>query len=271
MHRDAELDQRAWCVAATLSAPATAAVGGPSAAALWGVATLRAPTPVHLVAPREVAGAVVHANERVLLEAALSRLRELDPDVIVGWNVVDFDLRTWVARCEALGTSAEELTRREHLRQAADQVSVGNAITSMRAIAALDWTQFFELTSSVEEILRKDPCGAYEKMDQPSRDRCRHQVEQLARRSRTSEEGVAGRALSLAQDAQVEGQPLAARHVGYYLLGAGRRRLERDVGYRPKLGERLRRPVLGWPLFFYLGASAMVFAFPDTSRTELSS
>jgi cyclic beta-1,2-glucan synthetase len=72
-----------------------------------------------------------------------------------------------------MGTSPEELTRREHLRQAADQVSVGNAITSMRAIAALDWTRFFELTSGVESVLRNDPSGAYPAMDQPSRDRCR--------------------------------------------------------------------------------------------------
>jgi DNA polymerase-2 len=58
---------------------------------------------VHLVARRPVAGAVAHADERALLLAVAARIRELDPDVIVGWNVVDFDLRTWAARCAAQG------------------------------------------------------------------------------------------------------------------------------------------------------------------------
>ena len=61
---------------------------------------------VHLVADHPVAGAFVHADERALLEAATRRLRELDPDVVTGWNVVDFDLRTWLTRARALGVPA---------------------------------------------------------------------------------------------------------------------------------------------------------------------
>ena len=162
----------------------------------------------------------------------------------------------WVrARCEAMGTPPDELTRRQHLRQAADQVSVGNAITSMRAIAALDWTRFFELTSSVEEVLQRDPSGAYPCMDQPSRDHCRHAVERLSRRSRYDERRVAEVALSLAENSQ--GEPngrLAEAHVGYYLLDAGRRRLEKQIRYRPSIGERLLRPVRSYPTAFYLSS-----------------
>jgi DNA polymerase II len=58
---------------------------------------------VHLVASRDVAGAVAHRDERALLEAVARRLIELDPDVLTGWNVVDFDLRTFLARCRAHG------------------------------------------------------------------------------------------------------------------------------------------------------------------------
>jgi len=57
---------------------------------------------VHLQSAAPVEGAIVHADERSLLAAATSRLRELDPDILTGWNVVDFDLRTWARRCEAL-------------------------------------------------------------------------------------------------------------------------------------------------------------------------
>ncbi len=57
---------------------------------------------VHLVAGRPVAGALVHADERALLGALVERIRALDPDVLVGWNVIDFDLRVLLARCAAL-------------------------------------------------------------------------------------------------------------------------------------------------------------------------
>jgi DNA polymerase-2 len=56
----------------------------------------------HLVCARPVAGAISHPDEPALLAALLERIRALDPDVIVGWNVVDFDLRVLVRRCEAL-------------------------------------------------------------------------------------------------------------------------------------------------------------------------
>jgi DNA polymerase-2 len=68
---------------------------------------------VHVVARREVAGAVAHPEEPALLAAVLARIRALDPDLLLGWNVVDFDLRVLLARCEAfrlpchLGRAAE--------------------------------------------------------------------------------------------------------------------------------------------------------------------
>jgi DNA polymerase-2 len=40
-------------------------------------------------------------SERALLEALAERLRARDPDVVTGWNVVDFDLRVLAARFEA--------------------------------------------------------------------------------------------------------------------------------------------------------------------------
>jgi DNA polymerase-2 len=56
----------------------------------------------HLVAGRPVAGAVAHADEGRLLAALAGRVAALDPDVILGWNVVDFDLRVLAGRCRAL-------------------------------------------------------------------------------------------------------------------------------------------------------------------------
>jgi very-short-patch-repair endonuclease len=49
-HRDTVLDHRTWCTAAMLALPACTAIGGPSAACLWGAAD--APPSVHVVVPR---------------------------------------------------------------------------------------------------------------------------------------------------------------------------------------------------------------------------
>jgi DNA polymerase-2 len=57
---------------------------------------------VHVLCPREVEGAVAHREETALAAALLERFAALDPDVLVGWNVVDFDLRVLIRRCEAL-------------------------------------------------------------------------------------------------------------------------------------------------------------------------
>jgi cyclic beta-1,2-glucan synthetase len=166
----------------------------------------------------------------------------------------------WIAtRSAALGSTPDELARREHLRQAADQVSVGNAITSMRAVSALDWDQFFERTSDVEAVLRQDPSEAYGNSDKATRDRYRHVVEDLARRSDKDELQVARAALEAcrahAADAVAPSGPeRVAAHIGYYLLDAGRPELERRIGYHPSLRAAVARAVLANPSAFYFGA-----------------
>ncbi len=175
----------------------------------------------------------------------LRRLREHDAPFGTAFE--------WIGeQSQKLGYAPEELARREHLRQAADQVSVGNAITSMRLIAALDWGRFFERTSSVEAILRNDPAAAYELTEKAARDRYRHAVEELARRSHGDECLVASAAVDLSSRA-AKGHT-AERHVGYYLIGLGREALEQSIGYRPSFSERLRRVALTYPTAFYLGS-----------------
>src|SRR6185436_15600319 len=59
----------------------------------------------------------------------------------------------------AQDTTAEAAIRGEHQRQAADQVAVANAIGSLRLCSALDWRQYFESVSLVEQVLQRDPAG----------------------------------------------------------------------------------------------------------------
>lgn len=60
---------------------------------------------VHVLArtPVDHPQARIHESEAELLRGVCKRIRELDPDVIVGWNVVDFDLQVLTRRCEHLG------------------------------------------------------------------------------------------------------------------------------------------------------------------------
>ncbi len=167
---------------------------------------------------------------------------------------------------EAQDDSAEEMLRLEHQREAADQLAIGNIVTSMRLLSSIDWPLFFERVSLVEQILREDPAGAYAKMDFPTRDRYRHSVEQLAKGAKASELDVATRAVGLAREAQRDApQHDRTHHVGYYLISRGRFRLERAVNYPPKLHDRFARFFYGHPVIGYLGTIAATTALAVAS------
>ncbi len=83
--------------------------------------------------------------------------------------------RTWLEHQLAeQGLSIEELVRLESQNQAADQVSVSHTINSLRFLGALDWREFVEDMSQVDQTLRHDPARVYGKMDFFTRDRYRH-------------------------------------------------------------------------------------------------
>src|SRR5262249_50695786 len=96
------------------------------------------------------------------------------------------------------GWNAADVVRRVQQQQAANQVSIGNCVTSLRLLWALDWPAFFEAISVTDALLRQDPAGVYARQDFATRDRDRQVVEKLARGSRRDELDMARRALDLA-------------------------------------------------------------------------
>ncbi len=58
---------------------------------------------VWLVAGAPVQGAHCVPDESALLSATFRRFQELDPDLVLGWSVIDFDLRVLAERARALG------------------------------------------------------------------------------------------------------------------------------------------------------------------------
>ncbi len=154
-------------------------------------------------------------------------------------------LEQWIAE-EAM--SAEEATTRATQRLASTQMIMANSITSLRAIAQMDWRRFVEQQSQLEAVLSDDPAVCYRSMTFATRDHYRHVVEGIARRTRRPEEAVAREAIACALEG-VRQHPAEPRkgHVGYYLIDAGLPELERRVGYRLSPGERLHRWVLRHP------------------------
>lgn len=139
----------------------------------------------------------------------------------------------------------------EHQRQASSQVSIGNVITSMRLISAVDWVAFFERTSLTEQILRRDPAGIYARMDYESRDRYRHVVEDLSDNCQSSETEVAEKVVSLAEKAPTN--QAGADHVGYWLIDNGLPDLEVALRLNPPLISRPFRWLKHRPSLTYIG------------------
>ena len=150
-------------------------------------------------------------------------------------------VQTWVEqKLLEQGVTASDLSEAAGHTAAANQISIANSIGSLRFIGATDWTQYVEALSAVEQILREDPTAMYANQDFATRDRYRHVIEDLARRSTHSEREVAGAAIRLAQrTAAQRGLSERSAHVGYYLIDQGRSELEHAVGYQPSLKPRL--------------------------------
>jgi cyclic beta-1,2-glucan synthetase len=169
-------------------------------------------------------------------------------------------------RLSEQGQTTERLILAEGQAQAADQISMGNSITSLRFLGANDWREFVETHSLVEQTLRTDPAHVYDAMDFATRDRYRHGIEEIAKRSALEEHEVASEAIGLARAAIAGPDPAGpqvaqrASHVGYYLIDRGRPTLERRAKTRfspwTALGGLGRR----WSLLLYVCSGCAVTA-----------
>ncbi|HEU0231344.1 MAG TPA: glucoamylase family protein, partial [Burkholderiaceae bacterium] len=169
---------------------------------------------------------------------------------------------TWLAQhLSEAGLTIETLIQAENQQQAADQVSVSNSIGSLRLLTSVDWRDFVEAMSQVEQTLRCDPSDTYVRMDFATRDRYRHIVERLSRQADSPEADVARAAIDLAQRGLDEfGAGDARAHVGYYLVDAGLPSLEAAIDVRLSWLRRLRRFGDKVPLLCYLGPVTLLTA-----------
>lgn len=126
------------------------------------------------------------------------------------------------------GITISEVIKKEHFDIAIQKVSIGNSITSIREISRINFSNLFEKINGVEEILRKDPLGIYEKMDYKTKEYYRNAIKKLSKKTNISEIYIAKKALELSQKAKKEKR----LHIGYYLIGRGIPILRASLGLK---------------------------------------
>ncbi|QSA97767.1 GH36-type glycosyl hydrolase domain-containing protein [Methylococcus sp. EFPC2] len=180
----------------------------------------------------------------------LQRLHDPHPAAAIS---LDF-LTDWL---NEQGVGLDEIVHQEHADQIADNWTVRNIIISMRAISAFEWPQFVEDVSLVDECLRAH--DGYAAMDFLTRDRYRHAVEDLAKRSLYSEVEIARRVMTKVRQAcelcTADGRQ---EEPGYYLIGAGRYAFERDVDFQPTMKQRLLRAYVSRAGLAYVGTLSLL-------------
>ena len=177
----------------------------------------------------------------------VKRLRDQDPDVTPALAFLE-------RRLAAEGLDSTAAVQMEHQRQGASNVTIRNIITSMRLIADIDWSEFFESVSLVDVVLRGD--AGFAAMDFATRNLYRSAIEELARGSSLDEIQIARAAV----EAAVTGARASDREgeSGYYLIAAGRSAFEARIGYRAPLTLRPHRFVKRLGAGAYIGAVAVV-------------
>ncbi|HTC16054.1 MAG TPA: hypothetical protein VK695_09680, partial [Steroidobacteraceae bacterium] len=155
----------------------------------------------------------------------VQRLRDQDPRVTPALQWLE-------ERLAAQGTSSDETVRDEHQRQGASNVTVRNIITSIRLLSDVDWPEFFESVSLVDELLRSG--SDFAAFDFPTRDLYRRAIERFARGSKLTELAVARAALAAANDSAAADDLSDGRRrdPGYYLIANGRQVFAASIGFR---------------------------------------
>lgn len=203
--------------------------------------------------------AILGPYEKTALSAAFAaqlakRLRDQDPTLLPAMQWLEDRLTPY-------GLSSDAVVQDQHLRQASMIITVRNIITSMRHMSAVDWTELFESVSTVDALLRS--ASTFGDYDFPTRDQYRKSIEELSRGSGLNELDVTQKVLDActraAADADLPDDTERRRmsDPGYHLVAAGRRRIERQIRFRPAFTTRFARMATHLGYAGYVGAIAI--------------
>ena len=147
-------------------------------------------------------------NEEVtphVLLLVLEDVRELDYRVEDALKLIE-------SKVHEEDLNLEEFTRASVLRDLDLKQKLNNVVSSTRKFSFINWSKLFPKVSIVESILATDPAGIYSSMDDISRDRYRHIIEDMSNNSSYSESEIARKAIDAAAVSNIDTQ----RHVGYH-------------------------------------------------------
>ena len=169
-------------------------------------------------------------------------------------------VQTWVEhKLFEQGVTATQLSESAGRVAAANQISIANSFSSLRFIGIMDWKQYVESLSVVEQALRQGDSEIYSQQDFATRDRYRHVIEDIARHSSCSELEVAHGCLQLAAQAALDvGANHRKAHIGYYLIDEGRIQLEQSVNCEISWKLKARRIIKRSRLSLYLAPIAIL-------------
>ncbi len=137
----------------------------------------------------------------------------------------------------------------QSIEQAADNLSVSNAVNSLRAIGDADWPDIVGQSSTLMRLMLTSATFSAE--DVGTRDLTLHGIERLARLGGRSELSVAQVVLQRMESAPQLTAPAAA--AGYWLFGVGRPTLLRELDLHASATARLKLLVHRFALPIYLG------------------
>lgn len=172
-------------------------------------------------------------------------------------NILALPLSWIEQRLAEQGVTTDGLIYLFNQQLAINQLSVSNSIAGLHLLSEIDWADFIESMSVVEQTLRKDPAGIYPLMHFDTRNHYRNIIETLARRSNLSELDVSQCLLKLTEET-VSDSP--EKHVGYFLIGEGRKQFETQLPLKASLIIRIKRSFNHAPLFSWLGSLSLLTA-----------
>ena len=131
-----------------------------------------------------------------------------------------------------MGTTIDDVVKKEHYDIALKKVSMANCITSIKELLRMDFLSIFEKTNGVEEILKQDPVQVYPNMDYKTKEYYRNVIKQISKKTKVAEIYIAKKSLELAKEKYEktdQKQVNKNEHIGYYLIDKGKEELYKKL------------------------------------------
>lgn len=136
-----------------------------------------------------------------------------------------------------LGLTVSDVIQKEHFYIATLKIIVGNCIKSLKEVGRINFGELFTYINGTEEILRLDPSGIYNLMDEESKTYYRSVIEKISKKNKISEVYVAEKLIELAKryDKYDDLEEKKKTHIGYFLVDEGIKEFEEIIEGRKKV------------------------------------